>query len=73
MRYSLNKKGLIYRVCQNNASEGDVWFFNPKNVTIGSGVHQTKILPFFDPLVRKGLDNFLFCYSNLQKSSPLLY
>ena len=53
MRYSLNKKGLIYRVCQNNASEGDVWFFNPKNVTIGSGGDQNKKLPSCDAFIRK--------------------
>jgi len=31
----------IYRVSQKNTSQGDVWFFNPKIVTSGSGVEQT--------------------------------
>ena len=44
-----------YRVSHKNATKGDVLFFNPKNVTIGSVGDQNKILPSFCPIVQKML------------------
>ena len=52
-----------YRVSQKNAFYGYVWFFKPKNITIGSGVDQNKKSPSFGPIGQKMLillENFEF-------------
>ena len=43
-----------------------MWFFNPKNVTIGSGVDQNKKLPSFWPIGQK----MLILHENLEFLMP---
>ena len=38
---------------QSDTKKGDVWLFNPKNVTIGSCIDQNKKCYLFDSLVRR--------------------
>ena len=53
--------------CEKNACYyGDVWFFNPKNVTIGSGVDQNKKSPSFWPIGQK----MLILHENLEFLMP---
>ena len=52
----------VYRVRKINASLGDVWFFNPKNVTIGSSVDQYKKSPSFWPIG----EEMLILHENLE-------
>ena len=58
--YKLSVKIPIWTLLQGESKKGDVGFFNPKNVTIGSGVNQNKNFYLLDPLVRK-------CPFNIEK------
>ena len=59
-------KSSYYSVSKKNASEGDVWFFNPKNVTIDSVVDQNKKSPSFWPIGQK----ILILHENLEFLMP---
>ena len=56
-----------YRVSQKSASQGDVWFFNPKNVEIGSGIDKNKKSPSFLSIGQK----MLILHENLEFLMPV--
>ena len=64
--YKLSVKISIWTLLQGESKKGDVGFFNPKNVTIGSGVDQNKKSPSFLPIYQK----MLILHENLEFLMP---
>ena len=69
----------IFLNCQKNlknASLGDVWFFNPKNVTTGSSIDQNQKLPSFWPIGQKcpfSMENSLLPLKTLNSHVKLAF